>query len=447
MARDSCGQHGFTRRHFLFGAVGAASAGLFRTPADAAVATSSVTPRRTAKACIFINLAGGPSHLDTFDAKDGPWNPSDVDIRQYGDLFLSRRYFPMLSGMTSDLCVLRSVTSWEAAHSRGQFYLQTTHPFNPAFAPVIPHIGAVASYELGGKGLLPPFFSVAPTLGDEQTQGFLPGVNAPFTFSPNSSGLPNLTHDFYGTDSQSFFNNAYNLLQRLDAPLHSQPLSDSMVAYSAMVDQARSLIYNDAVARVFKYPSADESRYGGTPLGRALIAARNAVQSKLGTVWINVTHTGWDTHFNQFDPGSLNIYRLNNDLDKALANLVTDLRVSGDLGSTLIVAFGEFGRTPGPLNGQNGRDHYRNVMSVLMTGGGVRGGQAIGVTDASGADIVDPGWSRQRPIYLEDIASTIYSALGIDWTKTIENNPLGRTYFYVPGSTTGDFGPVEEVFG
>src|SRR6202035_310164 len=132
---------GFTRRHFLFGGVGAVSAALLRTPADAAVARAAVTPRRTAKACIFINLAGGPSHLDTFDSKDGPWNPSDADIRQYGDLLLSRRYFPMLSGMTSDLCVLRSVTSWEAAHSRGQFYLQTVHAFNPAFAPALPHIG------------------------------------------------------------------------------------------------------------------------------------------------------------------------------------------------------------------------------------------------------------------------------------------------------------------
>ena len=201
MARDCCGKHGFTRRHFLFGGVGAVSAALLRTPADAATAAAAVTPRRTAKACIFINLASGPSHVDTFDPKDGPWNPSDADIRQYGNLLLSRRYFPLLSGMTSDLCVLRSVTSWEAAHSRGQFYLQTAHSFNPAFAPALPHIGAVASYELGGKGLLPPYFSVAPTLGGEQTQGFLLGVDTPFTFTPSASGLPNLKHDFYGSDS------------------------------------------------------------------------------------------------------------------------------------------------------------------------------------------------------------------------------------------------------
>jgi hypothetical protein len=69
------------------------------------------------------------------------------------------------------------------------------------------------------------------------------------------------------------------------------------------------------------------------------------------------------------------------------------------------------------------------------------------VTDSTGSEIVDPGWSRQRPIYMEDIASTIYSALGIDWTKAIENNSMGRRYVYVFGSEDGSYGPVEEVFG
>jgi hypothetical protein len=447
MVNNCCGTHGpYTRRHFLFGGVGAVSAALLRTPADAATATANVKPRATAKACIFINLSGAPSHIDTFDPKDGPWNPRDADIRQYGSIILSRRFFPMLSGMTSDLCILRSVTSWEAAHSRGQFYLQTAHSFNPAFAPALPHIGAVASFELGGKGPLPPYFSISPQ-GDEQRQGFLPGITAPFSFSAQAGGLTNLRHDFYGSQSQSFFNSSYDLLQTLDAPLRSQPLNDSMAAYGAMVGQARQLVYNDAVGRVFQFTSADESRYGGNSLGRSLIVARNAVRSKLGTVFVNVTHGGWDQHFRQFDTGNQgNLYHQNNDLDRGLANLIADLRISGDLDSTLIVAMGEFGRTPGPLNNRDGRDHYRQVMSALMVGGGIRGGQAIGVTDATGAEIIDPGWSRQRSIFMEDIAATIYSALGIDWTKAIENNPMGRRYVYVFGSEDGSYGPVEEVF-
>jgi uncharacterized protein (DUF1501 family) len=260
--------------------------------------------------------------------------------------------------------------------------------------------------------------------------------------------LPNLRHDYYGSDSQSFFNNAYSLLQTLDAPLRTQPLSDSMAAYTSVVGQARPLIYNDVVAPVFQYSSADDGRYGGTPLGRAMIVARNVISAKMGAVFITITQNGWDTHFNQFDSNNQsNIYKLTNDLDRSLGNLIADLRLSGDLNSTMIVALGEFGRTPGPLNSQNGRDHYPFVMSVLMAGGGVRGGQAIGTTDATGSTIIDPGWSGQRPIFNEDITSSIYSALGIDWTKTIQNTPMGRPYIYVPGADTGDFGPIEEVFG
>ena len=95
---------------------------------------------------------------------------------------------------------------------------------------------------------------------------------------------------------------------------------------------------------------------------------------------------------------------------------------------------------------RDGRDHYRSVMSALMVGGGVRGGRAIGATDATGTSIVDPGWKRGRPIYVEDITSTIYSAMGIDWTKALDNVLEGRRYYYVLGAAENSFGPVEEVF-
>ena len=150
----TCGGHArFTRRHFLFGA---ASAGLLRVHADAEVTQSSVRTQNSAKTVIFINMNGGPSHLDTFDLKDGPWNPGDADITQSGNLAISRKYFPKLSGMTRDLLVLRSCASWEAAHERGQFYIQTAHSQNPALAAETPHIGAVIAREKGANGLLPP---------------------------------------------------------------------------------------------------------------------------------------------------------------------------------------------------------------------------------------------------------------------------------------------------
>src|SRR5262245_29602907 len=103
----NCGHGRFTRRHFLFGALGATSAALLGTPGDAAVFSTNPLLRKTARCCIFINMNGAPSQLDTFDPKDGPWNPRDVDLVQHpGDILLSRRFFPMLSSLTSELCIL-----------------------------------------------------------------------------------------------------------------------------------------------------------------------------------------------------------------------------------------------------------------------------------------------------------------------------------------------------
>src|SRR5262245_20416648 len=97
-----------TRRHFLFGAVGAAGTLLNSLPAEAQTAIVA-KPRNTARACIFINLAGAPSHLDTFDPKEGSWNAQDVDLQKHsGGIVLSRKFFPMLSDLSGDLCLLRS---------------------------------------------------------------------------------------------------------------------------------------------------------------------------------------------------------------------------------------------------------------------------------------------------------------------------------------------------
>src|SRR6476646_7477286 len=208
------------------------------------------------------------------------------------------------------------------------------------------------------------------------------------------------------------------------------------------------MMYNDAVDAVFKFSADDENRYGANSIGRSLLVARNAIRGKLGVAFVSVTQPGWDTHVSQFDRSlSTNMYQLTNDLDRSVGNLVDDLRASGDLSQTLIVMMGEFGRTPGVLNSRSGRDHYRPVMSVAMIGGGVRGGRVIGSSDATGSAITDTGWSEGRAIYPDDIAATIYSALGIDWTKSIDDTPSGRRFNYI--NNTGDgglFKPVAEVF-
>src|SRR5262249_55669112 len=164
------------------------------------------------------------------------------------------------------------------------------------------------------------------------------------------------------------------------------------------------------------------------------------IRARNGVAFINVTQGGWDLHVGQFDRSlSTNLYTLASDLDRGVGALVEDLRASGDLGQTLIVMMGEFGRTPGVLNSRAGRDHYRPVMSVAMIGGGVRGGRVLGASNSDGSLITETGWSADRPIYPDDIAATIYSALGIDWTKTIDDTPSRRRFYYVNGAGEDGF--------
>lgn len=443
--RKNCSGHApYTRRHFLFGA---ASASLLNVHADAEVtaARPGVKARGSARACVFINLNGGPSHMDTFDPKDGPWNPADADIRESNGITLSRKFFPKLSNMTRDLLLLRSCASWEAAHERAQFYMQTAHSQNPALAAEMPHIGAVVAYEKGARGLIPPFLSFNQS--NLQGAAFLGGPFAPMMPPATRTGVSTLTHNFYGAQSQQRFDEKFALLEALDAPLRQSPYNDSMAAYASYFARAKSMMYVDAVDGVFKFSAEDETRYGANSTGRSMLVARNAIRANNGAVFFNITQGGWDTHVGQFDRGvTANIYNLTNDLDRAVGSLAEDLQSSGHLQETLIVMMGEFGRTPGVLNSRLGRDHYRSVMSVAMIGGGVAGGRVIGETSADGGEIRSYGWKEDRAIYPEDIAATIYSALGIDWTKSINDTPSGRRFYYINGAEER-FKPVEEVFG
>jgi uncharacterized protein (DUF1501 family) len=97
----------------------------------------------------------------------------------------------------------------------------------------------------------------------------------------------------------------------------------------------------------------------------------------------------------------------------------------------MVVCFGEFGRTPGELSAANGRDHYQYALTGLFAGGGVQGGRVIGKTDELGAKVIEPDWNAKRSVYMEDVATTIYSALGIDWSKVIEGAPSGRAFHYI----------------
>ena len=446
-----CSGHArITRRHLLFGsALTGAGAGFLQAHPDAEVTASGAPLRNTARACIFINLTGGPSHLDMFNPQDGPWNPKDADIRSYpGGIRLSNRFYPNLSKLTGDMLMLRSVAAWENAHERGQFYLQTAHAQNPAFASETPHIGAVIARERGANGLVPPFLSFNQP--DLQGAAFVGGRYQPMMPPISNSGIQTLSHNHFGSpaESQARFEQRFELLETLDSPLRREPYNLDMADYASFYAQARNMMYNDSVGKVFQFASEEEQRYGTGVFGRSLLIARNAIRANNGATFINVAIGGWDNHDGMFSPQNpYNFYQPANEMDRGVAALVTDLKASGDLARTMIVIMGEFGRTPGNLTARAGRDHYRDAMCAAIIGGGAKGGRAIGATDVTGAKITDPGWRANRPIYPEDIAATIYSALGVDYTKTLLDAPSGRRFQLIPGTSEGRYQPVEEVWG
>src|SRR5438128_1600736 len=344
---------------------------------DVIARAADVPMRGTARAVIFVYLNGAASHVDTFDVKDGSWNPRDADIRQYpGGIALSRTLFPKFSQLTSDLLILRSVRSWEAAHERGVFYMQTAHPSNPAFVSETPHMGAVVAVEKQGGGPMPPFLSLNQGGLTIQGSKFLGGEVAPLAAPANSGGLTTIEHNFFGNQSQARFEQRYQLLQDLDASMRTNPPDHALADHADFYTAGKRMMYDNAIASVFRFNDDDNQRYGNNPFGRAAIVARNAIRAKNGTVFVALSHATWDTHQNMFDRAYAgNMYQLCNELDSGVGALVQDLKASGDLDQTLIVIMGEFGRTPGPLNSRGGRDHHRDAMSVVMMGGGVKGGR------------------------------------------------------------------------
>jgi uncharacterized protein (DUF1501 family) len=154
------------------------------------------------------------------------------------------------------------------------------------------------------------------------------------------------------------------------------------------------------------------------------------------------------------NPNGSNMFTMGSQLDAGVAALIDDLKAAGQFDSTLIVMVGEFGRTPG-ISGAGGRDHFL-LLSSMLAGGGIKGGKVIGVTNADLSAVTDYGWdptkgnplasANQRFVRPEDLESTIYSALGIDWTTVRYDDPFGRGFEYVPFAKQGTYSPVHDLW-
>jgi hypothetical protein len=402
-------------------------------------------PIGKAKSCILIWMDGGPTHFETFDPKpDAPLEYrgefSAIDTAVSGVQY--SEHMVKLAASLNDYAMIRSIRHDQGNHGAGNHYMMTGAPPRipvgcGAFVSFHPSMGSVVAKELGRDNGLPPYFSM-PQMSRSGGPNFLGAKYAPFVvdddpnrekFKVRDVALPrDLTDSRFGsrTDLRSKIDN----LKRIQ----DESAGDPVLGFDEYFQQGFSLVTSPDAQKAFdiSQESAEtRERYGRNGFGQRCLLARRLVEA--GVPFITVYDGGWDHHSDLF--GALR-KRLP-EWDNSVATLIQDLKERGLLDSTLVVALGEFGRTPkiSTLAGQNkaGRDHWANAMSVLMAGGRTPGGTVVGATDPKGFSAVD------RVLSPENFVSTIYHKLGIDPNKILYT-PQGR-----PSHLVSDPTPITEL--
>lgn len=444
------------RRNF-FKLAGAGLTGYFLMPALSGEAAAAIPDAASgahligkARNCIFILMTGAPSQLDTFDLKVGSWTPSDFNPTSYNGVMFPQGLMPKLADRLNSFAIMRSLRAPALVHPLQQTWAQIARSPTSALGKVAPNIGSVAALEFEPQRKahqkMPVFVSIN-TGGAVVGSGYFNGLYSPFDVNADPLGLDSLSN----SDGQSVFENRYSVLQSIDTGLRTNsPLGTDVATMGSFYDRARNMMFDPQIDAAFKFTTEEQQRFGDSTFGNGCIIARNLLKGDFGTRFVHLNFGGWDHHDLIYDR-TQGIYPLATGLDNGLATLLDDLASSPGLNGgtlldeTLIVAMGEFGRTIGPLTGQEGRDHYFQHFAVFA-GGGVSGGKVIGSTTADGTTVEDPGWSQNRPASYEDVAATIYSALGIDYLKILDDDPFGRGFEYVPFANEGAWYPINELF-
>jgi hypothetical protein len=444
---------GFSRRGFLqiagTGLVASFFTDVFNPQLLEAATVVNPPLLNTARNCILVFLNGGPSQVDMWDLKEGPWTPADFTPTSYGNLRFPQGLMPKIAEHSSKLGIIRSGLAWAAVHQLAVRWSQIARNPSGATAGIAPHIGAVVSLESQrtrtADDVLPGFVAIN---GVNAGAGYFPAAHAPFGVVPSPLGLTALTHP----EGAARFDKRYKLVEAMDTERGSGELGRESLDMSSFYGQAKRLIDTPNVNGMFAFTAEERARYGNNGFGDALIVARNLLASNRGTRFVQVTLGGWDHHQSIYVRPA-GIYAQATVLDNGLGTLLTDLSTRPGaqagktlLDETLIVVLGEFGRTAGaPTSNGIGRDHNLR-QAILMAGGGVKGGRIIGRTNDTGTSIVEYGWNANRDIRPEDVTATIYSALGIDYTAVRKDDPLGRGFEYVPFAKDGQYAPVTELF-
>jgi hypothetical protein len=371
-------------------------------------------PRRpTARNCIYIYLAGGMSHLDTFDLKPGAETQGPTTaIASKADGIQISEYLPKLAEQMRHVAVIRSMSSTQGAHEPGNYYMHTSYTLRGTIRH--PAMGAWLSY-LGGRGnpTLPSNIVIG---GGSQHpgSGFLESKFAPLPLGNPEAGLQHSALSDGVTEAQ--FDRRMALAEQFNQGFQKQYDQKQVRAYRDLYGEAVRLMGSKDLKAfdIAQEPEALKAAYGEDPFGQGCLLARRLVENDVR--FVEVTLGGWDTHDDNFDRVSTRCMAL----DQGLSALLADLSSRGLLDETLVVVATEFGRSP-KINSNNGRDHYPKAFSCLLAGGGIKGGQVHGATDETGAQVVS------GRVLVPDFNATIGYALGLPLDKVVIS-PQGRPF-------------------
>lgn len=414
---------GANRREFLrMGALGAF--GLSLPQVLRAQAAQAAAPEVN---CIMLWLVGAPSHHETFDPKP----EASKEIRgefgviraKNGELF--GELIPQVARVSDKFSLLRAVNHTDGDHDTAQFQVQSGYPFNPGLT--YPSFGSVVAREKGYRAGLPPYV----LLGGIKSEGagYLGDLYNPLSITedPAKQGFNVKEIRPPSAVTEKRFDRRQRMLASLDRfRADAEKRGSVSQSLDGFMGRAIDLITSPAAKKAFalsEEPQKLRERYGMHRLGQSCLLARRMIEA--GMRFVTVSNGGWDTHADNFS-------RLKNELlppfDQAYSALLEDLDQRGMLANTLVVAFGEFGRTP-TVNPAAGRDHWPRVFPVALGGGPIKLNRVIGASDSVGGEPAD------RPISVPDLSATVYKALGVDYEKeylTPDGRPLPIVYHGQP---------------
>ena len=401
---------GMSRRHFMSHAAmgGAAVLGASEFLGHLQLNAAEVSKNR--KACILIWLGGGAPTIDMWDLKPGSKNGGEFKpISTAGDLQISE-HLPGVAKQMDVLSVVRSMSTREADHMRGAYFMHSGFVPNPTV--VHPTFGSVVSYEVGAKRKeleIPAFVSIG---GGAMSPGFLGMSHAPFTVDAGGR----IQNADMGGVNQARLEARLSMLGAIEDGFIKSDRGDAGQAHKDVYGKAVNLMRSEQM-NAFKLeeekPEVREA-YGRGGFGDSMLMARRLVEKGVPFVEVN-TLGGWDLHndvFNTLKTRNLPM------LDKGIAALTADLKARGMMDDTVVICMGEFGRTP-RINQNTGRDHWASSWSVLVGGGGLQGGRAIGETNADGDKIISESYLPG------DLWATVAYALKIP-LDTVHTSKRGR---------------------